>query len=79
MSTGEVAQLIDVSVRRADQPSRQRDFPEPAYVLTAGRIWTLAAAQEWARATGRLPDREQGPLDASEPTGRRGAHQAKPK
>jgi predicted DNA-binding transcriptional regulator AlpA len=50
----EIAAMLGVSRQRADKILRtDEDFPEPQAILTAGRIWSREAVEEWARATGR--------------------------
>jgi prophage regulatory protein len=50
----EIGDLLGVSRQRAAQLSRLEGFPEPAAVLSAGRIWRRIDVEAWARATGRL-------------------------
>jgi predicted DNA-binding transcriptional regulator AlpA len=49
----EIAGMLGLSRARADQLARQVGFPEPEAVLSAGRIWSREAIEEWARDTGR--------------------------
>jgi predicted DNA-binding transcriptional regulator AlpA len=49
----EIAELLSVGRARADQLARQKGFPEPVQVISAGRIWRLADIEEWARERGR--------------------------
>lgn len=50
MGLHEIAELLGVSRQRADQLARQRDFPEPAAEIRAGRIWLRADVERWRDA-----------------------------
>lgn len=52
----EIAQLLEISTRRVDVLSRQRDFPEPVASLIGGRVWLRDDVEQWARDTGRIGD-----------------------
>ena len=49
----EVALLLGVSKQRADQLSRQRDFPLPMTELATGRLWERKDVEAWAKERGR--------------------------
>jgi Prophage CP4-57 regulatory protein (AlpA). len=54
MGLTEIAELLGVSTQRVDQLAATDDFPEPFAILAAGRIWTRADIEGWAKRTGRL-------------------------
>ena len=50
----EIAERLGVSRQRADQIVRTDPaFPEPAAVITAGRIWRRSDVERWARKARR--------------------------
>jgi len=50
----EIAKMFGVSRQRVDEIVRtDESFPEPEVVISAGRIWSREAVEEWATATGR--------------------------
>jgi predicted DNA-binding transcriptional regulator AlpA len=53
VAVGEIAALLGITVQRVDVLSRQKNFPDPAHVLSAGRIWRYSDIEAWATATGR--------------------------
>lgn len=48
----EIAELMGVTRQYVWQLSKRKDFPEPAYVLTAGHFWWLDDIQAWADRKG---------------------------
>lgn len=44
--------MMGVTRQYAWQLSKRRDFPEPAYVLTAGHFWWLDDIEAWAERKG---------------------------
>jgi hypothetical protein len=52
VGVAEIAKLIGVTRQYAWQLSKRRDFPEPAYVLTAGHFWWLDDIEAWAARKG---------------------------
>jgi prophage regulatory protein len=56
----EIAQMLGVSRQRVSQLAISEGFPEPAAILTVGRIWLREDIEDWAKATGRtIPAPEQ--------------------
>lgn len=53
VSIHEIAAALGVSRQRADQLSRQRDFPKPLGEVRAGRIWRKRDFEKWMEAKGR--------------------------
>ena len=53
MGIREIAAMLGVSPQRVDQLSNTAGFPAPEAQLASGRIWTRAAIEKWAKATGR--------------------------
>jgi predicted DNA-binding transcriptional regulator AlpA len=53
VAVGEIAALLGITVQRVDVLSRQKNFPDPAHVLSAGRIWRYTDIEAWANQTGR--------------------------
>jgi predicted DNA-binding transcriptional regulator AlpA len=49
----EIAGMFGVSRQYIDRLVRQDGFPAPEAVISAGRIWSREAIEEWARETGR--------------------------
>lgn len=49
----EIAQSLGVTRTRADQLSRQRDFPKPLAELKMGRVWRLSDFEKWKERHGR--------------------------
>lgn len=47
MGVTEIARRLGVTKSRADQITRQRDFPEPAARLTMGAIWETSDVEAW--------------------------------
>jgi predicted DNA-binding transcriptional regulator AlpA len=54
VGVAEIADLLGVSRQRVDQLAERDDFPNPAAVLAAGRIWKRADIEAWGRKAGRL-------------------------
>ncbi len=55
MTAGDVAKLLGLSRQRVHQITEEDStFPEPAMVLSVGRVWDRANIEKWARKTGRL-------------------------
>ena len=50
----EIGELLGVSRQRVHQLTAKDDFPEPEAHLSAGKVWTRAAVEKWAKQTGRL-------------------------
>ncbi len=48
----EIAKLMGVTRQYAWQLSKRRDFPEPAYELSAGHFWWLDDIEAWAERKG---------------------------
>ena len=53
VTIGQIAAGLGISRQRADQLSRQADFPTPASESLQGRKWRLVDVQRWAKAQGR--------------------------
>ncbi len=54
VGVAEIAAMLGVSRQRVDAIVRtHEDFPAPEAELSAGRIWSRAAVEEWLRDTGR--------------------------
>ena len=53
VAIGEIAQMLNVTPQWADVLTRQKGFPDPAHVLSAGRIWRYADILTWAVRSGR--------------------------
>lgn len=49
----EIAAALGVSRQRADQITRERDFPQPVEVLHMGRVWRKREFEEWRKRHGR--------------------------
>jgi prophage regulatory protein len=49
----EIATMLGVSRQRVSQLATSEGFPEPAAILTVGRIWLREDIEAWAAATGR--------------------------
>ena len=48
VGVAEIARILGVSRQRVHQiVASSPDFPEPEAVLTAGKIWSRAALDEW--------------------------------
>ena len=55
IGVAEIAELLGITRQGVDKLTRTRgDFPAPAAVLTAGRIWEREAVEQRARETGRI-------------------------
>jgi hypothetical protein len=50
----EVAAAFGVNRQRVQKLVARPDFPAPAAVLTAGRVWESAAVRRWGREHGRI-------------------------
>jgi prophage regulatory protein len=51
----EIAEFLELTRQRVDQLARtDPDFPEPAAIISAGRIWRRADVEKWATKTGRI-------------------------
>ena len=48
MGTAEIAEYLGLSRQWVEILSKRRDFPEPAAVLKAGRIWRTEDIEQWA-------------------------------
>jgi hypothetical protein len=48
MGAAEIAEYLGVSRQWTEVLTRRRDFPEPATVLKAGRIWRTEDVERWA-------------------------------
>lgn len=49
VGVAEIAEMLGVSRQRADQIIRNDgDFPSPEVVITAGRVWSREAIEQWA-------------------------------
>lgn len=60
VGVAEIANILGVTRQRVHQLAETPDFPEPAAVLTAGKIWERATIMNWADKTGRrLPTATQ--------------------
>lgn len=46
-TTSDIAAIIGASRQRADQLTRQRDFPRPVGRLGATRLWKLSVIRQW--------------------------------
>jgi predicted DNA-binding transcriptional regulator AlpA len=54
VGVAEIASMLGVSRQRVDRLIRtDPQFPAPAAVLTAGRVWDTEAVRDWARRRGR--------------------------
>lgn len=49
-----IAKWLGVSRQRADQLTRTKGFPEPAWQLERQRVWRFEDVWRWALANGRL-------------------------
>jgi prophage regulatory protein len=49
MMVDEIADLLGVSSKRADQMTREQGFPAPVATLSGGRIWLRRDVESWAR------------------------------
>ncbi|MDG4832332.1 helix-turn-helix domain-containing protein [Solwaraspora sp. WMMD1047] len=47
MGAAEIAEYLGVSRQWVEVLTKRRDFPEPAVVLKAGRIWRTEDVEEW--------------------------------
>jgi predicted DNA-binding transcriptional regulator AlpA len=57
----EIAAFVGISRKRVQKLTETApDFPEPAAVLTRGRVWSRQAIEEWARDTGRRTIKDNG-------------------
>ncbi len=57
VGVAEIAAMLGVSRQRVDELAKSgAGFPQPAAVLTAGRIWEREDVEAWARETGRAYD-----------------------
>ena len=52
VGVAEIAKLMGVTRQYAWQLSKRRDFPDPAYVLSAGHFWWLDDIEAWAARKG---------------------------
>lgn len=50
MGAAEIAEYLGVSRQWVEVLSKRRDFPEPAVVLKAGRIWRTEDIEAWNAA-----------------------------
>lgn len=48
VEVAEIAEYLGVSRQWVEVLSKRRDFPEPAAVLRAGRIWRTEDIEQWA-------------------------------
>lgn len=54
VGVAEIADMLGVSRQRVNAIVQTHDdFPEPAAVLSAGRIWERSAIESWALQEGR--------------------------
>jgi hypothetical protein len=51
----DIARLLDVTVRTAQNYVARDDFPEPIGRIAAGRVWLKADVERWAKETLPLP------------------------
>lgn len=73
MGTAEIAERLGVSRQWAEILTRRRDFPEPAAILKAGRIWRAEDIEQWATEHRPRPESDEPcscrrPCDDAEPT-----------
>jgi predicted DNA-binding transcriptional regulator AlpA len=55
IGVAEIAEMLGITRQGVDRLTRTRsDFPAPAAVPTAGRIWEREAVEQRARETGRI-------------------------
>jgi prophage regulatory protein len=47
MGAAEIAEYLGVSRQWVEVLSKRRDFPEPAVILKAGRIWRTEDVEQW--------------------------------
>lgn len=61
VAAAEIVAMLDVGRARVFQLISSPGFPEPAAVLSVGKVWRYADVVEWAERTGRaihaIPDR----------------------
>jgi len=53
VGTREISEMLSTSNARATQLVRSPGFPEPAYYLSAKRIWRTQDVVDWAISVGR--------------------------
>lgn len=54
VGVAEIAEMLGVTRQRVNAiVATHDDFPKPAAVLAAGRIWNREAVEKWARDHGR--------------------------
>ena len=49
----EISRMLGVSRQRVTQLTGRGDFPKPAAILAAGKVWNTDEVVGWAKATGR--------------------------
>jgi predicted DNA-binding transcriptional regulator AlpA len=51
----DIARMLNVTVRTAQNYIARDDFPEPLGQIAAGRVWLRADVEKWAKETLPLP------------------------
>lgn len=46
----EIAAMLGVTRQRVQQLAQEPDFPKPAVILKAGKVWHTEEIEEWIRA-----------------------------
>ena len=61
VAAAEIVAMLDVGRARVFQLISSPEFPQPAAVLSVGKVWRYTDVVEWAERTGRaihpIPDR----------------------
>lgn len=55
----EIAHMFGVSRQRVQQLTSRADFPAPAVVLAAGKVWHTEDVERWAASQGRKITKEK--------------------